>query len=144
VERRPELGRADPVTRVLRKAQQQELGTVAEVKEVEHEAGHEAEHETEHEAEHETEHEAEHEATFEELKELLHGGGEAEREGSAVVESSLDGLEELDAASLPSLLLLDLQFCDLRGGPFLPIGRGSTSSPLLPLSIPAHPPSPSR
>ena len=49
------------------------------------------------------EHEAEHEATFEELKELLHGGGEAEREDSAAVESSSDGFEELDVDSLPSL-----------------------------------------
>jgi hypothetical protein len=56
----------------------------------------------------EVEHEAE--ATFEELKELLCGGGEAEREGSAAVESSSDGFEELDVVSLPSLLLLDFLY----------------------------------
>jgi hypothetical protein len=66
----------------LRKVQQQELGTVAEVKK---EIGREAEHE----------------ATFEKLKELLYG--EAKREGSVMVESSSDGFEKLDVASLPSL-----------------------------------------
>jgi len=75
----------------------------------------------------ELEHEAEYEATFEELEELLHGGGEAEKESSAVVESSSDSLRELDVASLPSLLLLDLQFCDLQCDPFLPIGSGLCS-----------------
>jgi hypothetical protein len=65
-----ELERTGPVTRVLRMVQKQELGTVAEV-------------------EKEIEHESEHEATFEELKELLYGGGEAEREGSAAVDTRL-------------------------------------------------------
>jgi hypothetical protein len=91
VERLPELGRAGPITRALRKAQQQELGTVEVKKEVEREA------------EHKVEHKSEHEATFEELKELLYEGGEAKREDSAAVESTSDGLKELDVDSLPSL-----------------------------------------
>jgi len=41
------------------------------------------------EAKKEVEHEAEHKATFEELKELLCEGGEAEREGSTAIDTRL-------------------------------------------------------
>jgi len=46
--------------------------------------------------------EVEHEATFEELKELLYVGGEAEREGSAAVNTRLS--TRLHLKSLRSLL----------------------------------------
>jgi len=84
VERLSEPWRVGPATRALRKVQQLELGAVEEVKK-------------------EVEREADYETAFEEIKELLCEGSEVEREGSAVAESSSDGYDELDVASLPSL-----------------------------------------
>ena len=81
------------MARALRKVQQQELGAV-EVKK---------------------EHEVDYEATFQEIKDLLCEGSEAGGEGSAVAESSSDGFEELDVASLPSIqAIFDMQ--DLKRG----------------------------